>query len=146
MPDESWRDKLEWGLWWGSRYALAGVVLGAISFLLTEGLDFLLRPAVLVGWLVGIPLACLIGGAIVGLMRPIAVDGGVPGAMLTGSVVYAVLGFGATVIFSSLPDASPLQPVDVIRMVALMAALGAFLGAIAAVYLPWIMDEGEDRG
>lgn len=31
-------------------------------------------------------------------------------------------------------------------MVMTMAALGAFLGAIAAVYLPWIMDEDEDRG
>lgn len=89
MSEASLREKLEWGLWWGSRYALAGVVLGAISAVVKEGLDFLLMPHVMVAWLIGIPLACLIGGAIVGLMRPVSVDGGVPGAMLTGSVVYA---------------------------------------------------------
>lgn len=145
MSENSVRERLKWGLWWGSRYALAAVVLAAISFVLKQGLDFLLMPRVLVGWLIGIPLACFIGGAIVGLMRPIAVDGGVPGAMLTGSVVCAVLGLGATAVFTALPDASPFQFGDVLIVVTVVAGGGAFLGAIAAVYLPFIMDEGEDR-
>lgn len=119
-------------------------MLGAISAVVKEGLDFVLMPHVLAAWLVGIPLACFIGGAIAGLMRPIAVEGGVPGAMLTGSVVYAVLTVGAIPVISALPDSSPIELRSALRMVMTMAVLGAFLGAIAAVYLPFIMDEGED--
>ena len=129
-------ENLRWGLWWGGRYAVVGVVLSGISVVIQGKLDALLTVTGLGVWLLGIPLACLVGGAVVGILRPLAVGSGVFGAAATGMVVWLVLGilvnavayaFGATLIAG--------------RYFVWLIFVGGLLGAFAGLFLPMLMGE-----
>lgn len=133
LPNEN----IRWGLRWGLACAILVVVLGPLSTLLTGKLDALISFEGLILWLLGMPAACISGGLVVGLSRPLA-SKGVAGAMMVGAILGFVL--VALVLLAELLIAGALSGEPNILIVGMMI-VGGLLGGFATIFIRMLTGE-----
>lgn len=141
MNDDDIIARLKWGLRWGAHFAVAALVLGIASYFVFSGTEDQAPPTLYALLILGFAAACLIAGAGVGLLKPLATRD-LLGSILAGVIIGSVLApiaAGAALVVASVSWAT------VVDIAGGCVLFGAWFGFLGGWWIRQVLPEKESE-